>query len=108
MPTWYTQGMAFLTRFYYLLLSIFFLFAFVSAVLVTYTQHECRLLIGQLQDIQFKKEALHGEWSQLVLEQGAWANHGRIEKIARERLNMHLPTDKERVLILGSEKNKAG
>ena len=39
------------------------------------------------------------EYGQLQLERGAWAAHGRVEKIARERLAMRLPRHSEVILL---------
>ncbi len=34
---------------------------------------------------------MNTEYGQLQLEQGTWAMHARVEKIATERLHMHVP-----------------
>ncbi|MFM1891590.1 MAG: Cell division protein FtsL, partial [Pseudomonadota bacterium] len=39
------------------------------------------------------------EWGQLQLELGAWGTHGRVEKLARNRLSMRQPRPAEVVVI---------
>ena len=70
-----------------------FLFAILIAcalALVT-AQHKARKLYVDLQKEQELAKRLEVEWGQLQLEQRTWAMHGRIEKIAAEKLNMRVP-----------------
>ena len=62
-----------------------------SAFGVVYTKHLTRQLFTQLQSLEQEAEALQIEWGQLLLEQGTWAADARIERIAKERLEMHVP-----------------
>jgi cell division protein FtsL len=39
------------------------------------------------------------EWGQLQLEQSTWATHGRIEKLARTRLQMLTPAADAIVIV---------
>ena len=70
-----------------LLASVFF-----SAVEVVIHRHGNRQLFLTLQDLQSQRSDLDQEWGQLLLEQGTWGAHGRIEDVARNKLNMTLPT----------------
>lgn len=70
-----------------------------SAIGVTYSKHRSRRLFAQLQELQRERDRLNVEWGRLQLEQGAWATHGRIERIARERLNMKLPSQSDVVIL---------
>lgn len=70
-----------------------------SAIGVIYTKHESRKLFVELQQINRKIDELNIDWGRLQLEQSAWSSHGRIEKIARKRLNMKLPAASEIVYI---------
>lgn len=62
-----------------------------SAISVVYSKHLNRKLFVELQQINKNIDDLNIEWGRLQLEEGAWSDHGRIEKIARSKLNMMLP-----------------
>ncbi|WP_269593378.1 cell division protein FtsL [Nitrococcus mobilis] len=70
-----------------------------SAVGVVYSKHKSRRLFIQLQDLQQERDQLKTEWGRLQLEQGAWATHGRVERIARERLEMRIPRQGDVVIL---------
>jgi cell division protein FtsL len=53
--------------------------------------HRARKLFSGLDKEQQRMRALDVEWGQLQLEQSTWAAHARIEKIAKERLQMKAP-----------------
>jgi cell division protein FtsL len=55
------------------------------------SQHKARKLYVELQKEQELAKQLDIEWGQLQLEQSTWAMHGRIEKIATQKLNMRVP-----------------
>ncbi|RPJ48473.1 MAG: cell division protein FtsL [Betaproteobacteria bacterium] len=61
------------------------------ALAVVTAQHKARKLYVELQKEQTAAKRLDEEWGQLQLEQGTWATHGRIERIATRELNMRLP-----------------
>ena len=71
----------------------------VSAIGVILTKHENRKLFAQLQSLQKERDAMDVEWGQLQLEQGAWATHSRVERIARRRLNMVMPETESMVIV---------
>jgi cell division protein FtsL len=62
-----------------------------SAVGVVQAKHKNRALQNDLQQLRVEQDRLDTEWAQLQLEESAWANHGRIEQIARKRLGMRDP-----------------
>lgn len=61
------------------------------ALAVVTSQHKARKLYVELQKEQELAKQVDVEWGQLQLEQGTWAMHGRVEKIATEQLNMRVP-----------------
>ena len=63
----------------------------VSAFSVISLRHHSRLYFGELQVLHSERDALNTEWGRLLLEEGAWSQHQRIEKTAQKRLNMALP-----------------
>ncbi|MGD9600724.1 MAG: cell division protein FtsL [Gammaproteobacteria bacterium] len=65
--------------------------AFLSALEVVSTRYQSRLLVVRLQELQIQRDELEREWGQLLLEQGTWNTHGRIEELARSKLNMTIP-----------------
>ncbi len=62
-----------------------------TSIAVIYTRHQTRNLFINLQKLHKQIDELNVEWGQLQLEQSAWSSHGRIEKIARKKLNMKVP-----------------
>lgn len=70
-----------------------------SAIGVIYSKHRSRRLFVQLQEVQQERDQLNIEWGRLQLEQGAWATRGRIERIARERLDMRMPNQNDMVIL---------
>ena len=62
-----------------------------TAVGVVQAKHRNRELLNLLQQERVEQDQLDTEWDQLQLEESAWANHGRIEQIARQRLGMNEP-----------------
>jgi cell division protein FtsL len=70
-----------------------------SALAVVYSQHRARARFVELQRLEQEQARLETNWGRLQLEQSTWATHGRIERIARERLDMHVP-DFERAKIV--------
>lgn len=63
----------------------------ITAMLVVNTRHETRLRYAHLQQLKIDRDAFNTEWEQLLLEEGAFAQHQRIEHTARTLLDMHLP-----------------
>jgi len=70
-----------------------------SAIGVIYSKHQTRKIFVNLQKIHKQIDELNIEWGQLQLEQSAWSSDGRIEKIARKKLQMTLPKANEILYI---------
>lgn len=64
---------------------------FFSALALVVTRHESRMVFVELQRAQGERDDLAEQWGRLQLEQATWATHGRVEDIARSRLNMRSP-----------------
>ena len=71
--------------------SMLVLILLVCALSIVASNHRGRKLFVELEREQTRMKALDVEWGQLLLEQSTWANHARIEKIAREKLQMKTP-----------------
>ncbi len=71
-----------------------------SAIGVVVTKHQSRKLFVELEALNQERDELNIDWGRLQLEQSTWSTHGRIEQVARERLDMHLPTQAETVIVV--------
>jgi len=70
-----------------------------AALLVVGAQHRARALLLEIEREQDRMRALEVEWGQLQLEQSTWAAHARVERVARERLEMRLPAAGQLVAV---------
>lgn len=71
-----------------------------SAVAVIYGEHRARRAFVELQSLQQERDRLDVKWGRLRLEQGAWETHGRIERLAREELDMTMPQRSEMKIVV--------
>lgn len=79
--------------------TLLFVAMLVSAIGLVYSKHESRKLFVELEQANAQIVSLNNEWGRLQLEQSAWSDHGRIERIARNRLGMKIPDANEVVFI---------
>ena len=70
-----------------------------SALGVVAAQHQARRLYSEYEREQARAQALEVEWGQLQLEQSTWATHGRVEKLARDRLHMQVPPEGQVLVV---------
>ncbi len=78
---------------------ILLIVTFVSAISVVYVKHYNRKLFVELQQLEKQRDNMEVEWGQLQLEQNTWATHSRIERIAREKLQMITPDSSDIIYI---------
>lgn len=71
----------------------------VSSIAVVELRHNSRILFAELQALQTERDELNIEWGKLLLEEGAWAQHRRVEATARARLHMDVPGS-ERIVVI--------
>lgn len=71
----------------------------VSAVATVYVQHHRRMQFVELRALERERDRLQIEWGQLKLEQSTWATHDRIERLALEKLDLHIPPASDVVLV---------
>jgi len=71
----------------------------VCALGVVTAQHKARKLFADLEREQARTKALDVEWGQLELETRTWALPSRIDKLARERLEMRPPDPRQTHLM---------
>lgn len=70
-----------------------------SALAVIYAKYRSRVLFTEIQKLEQALEGFDVELGQLQLEQNTWAEHSRIERLARTRLGMSLPA-RESIIYL--------
>jgi len=70
-----------------------------SAVGTVLSKHQSRKLFVELQVLETGRDDLEIDWGRLQLEQGTRATHGRVERLARDRLRMHIPTPATTVIV---------
>jgi cell division protein FtsL len=85
-----------------ILAAVMVLAVMVSAIGVVYAKHRNRMLYVELTRLQQQQDELNVDWGRLQLEQSTWATHGRIEKVARNKLGMR-NVDYGEVVILKDE-----
>jgi cell division protein FtsL len=78
---------------------------FIAMIVVT-LRHQSRLLFVEYQSLQAERDSLNIEWGKLLLEEGAWSEHRRVEKLARDRLHMATPIA-HRVVIVDEQRGIA-
>ncbi|MGI9275921.1 MAG: cell division protein FtsL [Endozoicomonas sp.] len=74
--------------------ALLILVVLVSGVAVTYAGHENRRLHNELQRELGKKNEAQVEWGKLLLEYSTLTAPARVEKIARDQLNMEVPVSR--------------
>ena len=70
-----------------------------SAMGVVYAKYSSRKLFRELEALRVQRDELDIEWGRLQLEIGTLASHGRVERLAREKLNMKLPQPEDVVVV---------
>ena len=63
-----------------------------TALALVLVRHDSRVLFMALQTLEQERDDLDREWQQLLLEQSVWAQPARIEQVAREQLQMRIPS----------------
>ncbi len=75
------------------------LIAVFCALGVVTSQHKARKLYQALEAEQERGRQLEVEYGQLQIELSTWATPPRVEKIAREKLKMHVPDALGRAVV---------
>jgi cell division protein FtsL len=79
----------------FLLVFVFAVVCVVSAMALVYTKHESRKLFVELEGLTHERDNLNIEWGQLQIEQSTWAQHARIEQVAKDDLSLVRPATTE-------------
>ena len=78
------------------------LFVLMSALSVVYVINLHRVTCGQIQMADQKTHRLQLQWGQLLLEQASLATPARVERLAKNKLNMVFPSH-DKTFILRAE-----
>jgi cell division protein FtsL len=73
---------------------------------IVYTQYTSRQFFVEMQSLRKQQDRLLTQFGQLQLEQSTWSTHGRVERIAHEKLNMHIPRIGEVKMIFNAADEK--
>jgi cell division protein FtsL len=79
----------------FLLVFVFAVVCVLSAIALVYTKHESRKLFVELEGLTQERDNLNIEWGQLQIEQSTWAQHARIEQVAKDDLSLVRPATTE-------------
>jgi len=71
----------------------------ISAISVVYSKHQSRVEFVALQKLEQHRDHMNEEWGRLLLEQSTYDGPGRIERQAKLRLKMIVPTAQHTVVI---------
>ncbi len=72
----------------------------ITAVIVVTTAHKTRLLTAEREQMVVERDALEIEWRNLILEENALGDHSRVERIAKEKLNLqHVDISQENIVV---------
>lgn len=75
------------------------LLVIMSSVAVIYTKHVSRSEFIKLQQLEKQRDSLNEEWGRLLLEESTLGNPSRVERQARQRLQMVVPEADRTVVI---------
>jgi cell division protein FtsL len=75
------------------------LLVFASASAVIYTKHSIRGEFVQLQKLEKSRDMMNEEWGRLLLEESTWAGPNRVEQLAKQELNMVVPSANKTVVV---------
>lgn len=72
----------------------------ITAVIVVTTSHKTRLLTAQREQMVVERDALEIEWRNLILEENALGDHSRVERIAKDKLQLqHVDPSQENIVV---------
>lgn len=66
-----------------------------SAMLVVWSTHQSRELLAGLMNLQAQENELQVSHGQYLLQEGTLASPGRLEQVAKDRLQMRIPAASE-------------
>ena len=82
-----------------ILLSVLWFAVLASAIAVVSVRHEVRTRFIELHKVVKIRDGLVVEWGQLQIEQSTFATHGRIDRLAREKLKLKQPLADDIIIV---------
>jgi cell division protein FtsL len=70
-----------------------------SGVWIVSVEHRSRQLFIEAEELNRELDKLQIDWGRLQIEQSTWAQHTRIEALARQRLHLTEPADNQLVVV---------
>jgi len=78
-----------------IIIALLLVVAFLSAFSVVVEKDTYRQRFIQSMKLNSEKIKLQTKWSQLIIEESTWGSLARVERIAKQDLNMHVPKASE-------------
>ena len=82
-----------------IVLAVLVVAVLISGFAVTYMKYESRKLFTEMEKLRVERDELVVDWSRLQIELATWAEHGRVEDLANNKLNMLMPGVENIVVI---------
>lgn len=79
-----------------------------SSLAVVYVTYETRVEFNYLESLRREQNKLQVVLGQYLLEESTWASFNRVEKLASERLKMHVPRAERIIMIPSKVKSDEG
>lgn len=71
----------------------------VSGLYVVRAKHQARQLFAELEEVNRERDRLQVDWSRLTLELATWADHAKIEAVARAH-DLTEPNGRELLVVV--------
>ena len=71
-----------------------------SGVWIVEVEHRSRQLFIETEAQNRELDRLQADWGRLQIEQGMFATHSRIEALARQRLDLTVPSGDQLVVVV--------
>jgi cell division protein FtsL len=82
-----------------LVVATLLLLVLASSLGVAFAAHQTRQMYHRLQEIGFERDNLDSEYEKLLLEQSAWADYTRIDRVSRTELSMRAPVSDNMIIV---------
>jgi len=82
-----------------LIAGLLLLLVIFSSIAVTYSGHQTRNMYRELQQLEKEDDDLEHEFERLLLEHSAWAEYGRLDRLAQDELHMSVPVPSNTVVL---------
>ena len=71
-----------------------------SGIWIVEVEHRSRQLFIENEALNRELDRLQTDWGRLQIEQGTYATHSRIEALARQRLQLTVPSGDQLVVVV--------